>query len=69
MAEEDIISQLEALEQDPSMITESIYSPAACDYPDNQMPFAQVHLNYLRKHKKVDPRQYLSNLRIMIKKR
>lgn len=69
MAEEDIISQLEAFEADPTMITESLYSPSACDYPDNQMPFKEVHLAYLRKHKNVNPRQYLSNLRIMIKKR
>lgn len=69
MAEEDIISQLESYEADPSMITESLYSPTADEYKDNRMPFAQVHLTYLRKHKNVNPKHYLSNLRIMIKKR
>lgn len=69
MAEEEIISQLEAYEADPTMITESVYSPSANEHKDNKMPFTEVHLTYLRKHKNVNPQQYLSNLRIMIKKR
>lgn len=69
MAEEEIISQLESYEADPNMITASAYSPTANEYENNQMPFAEVHLAYLRKHKKVNPSQYLSNLKIMITKR
>lgn len=69
MAEEDIISQLEAYEADPTLITESVYSPTAVDYEDGRLPFSQIHLNYLKKHKHVDPKQYLSNLKIMCKKR
>jgi hypothetical protein len=61
--------QLEKMEDDPAFITKGIYSPAAGDFPDNHRPFVQVHLAYLRKHHQVDPAGYISNLRIMIKRR
>ena len=69
MAEEEIISKLESYEADPNMITASAYSPSGHEYEKNQVPFTEVHLAYLRKHKKVNAAQYLSNLKIMITKR
>ncbi len=66
---DEITSQLEAMQADPTMKTNSMYSPSAVDYPDNQLPFVQIHLAYLRKHQHVNPEHYLSNLRIIIKKR
>ena len=69
MTTEEIIAKLEELQSDPSMTTKSIYSPSAVDYPENQLPFVQVHLAYLRKNKHVDASRYISNLEIMIKKR
>ena len=69
MTVEEITSRLEEYQSDPSMITTSIYSPSADEYENNQMPFTQVHLKYLQKHKNVDPHAYLSNLKIMITKR
>ncbi len=69
MTTEEIITKLELLQNDPTMTTKSIYSPTACDYPDNQLPFVQIHLAYLRKNKHVDASRYISNLEIMIKKR
>ncbi|MFI5212386.1 MAG: hypothetical protein ACHQTE_00300 [Candidatus Saccharimonadales bacterium] len=69
MTVEEITSQLEEYEANPNMITDSIYSPSADEYADNQMPFTQVHLHYLQKHKNVNAMYYLSNLRIMITKR
>jgi len=57
------------MQNDPTMITESKYSPAAVEYKNGQLPFVEIHLTYLRKNKLVNPSQYVSNLAIMIKRR
>lgn len=69
MTLEDAQAALTAMQDDPSMITESRYSPTATEYPDNLLPFVEIHMAYLRKNKAVDPRAYISNLEIMIKRR
>jgi hypothetical protein len=69
MTPEEIFTKLEQMQNDPAMVTKGMYSPTAIDYPDNQLPFTQIHLAYLRKNKHVNPAQYISNLEIMIKKR
>ncbi len=69
MSEEEIITRLKVLENDPSMKSESIYSPAATEWPDSRLPFIERHLAYLRAHKTVNPEHYISNLALMIKKR
>jgi len=69
MTVDEITTKLETWQSDPKMVTKSSYSPAAVDYPDNQLPFVQIHLAYLRKHRQVNPTQYLSNLEIMIRQR
>jgi len=58
--------KLQSFEDDPKMKTEGRYSPSANDWPNNIMPFSKIHINYLSKNKSVDPRHYLSNLRLMI---
>jgi hypothetical protein len=69
MTLDEITGKLEQMQSDPSMVTKSIYSPNATEYPDNQLPFVEIHLAYLRKHHGVNPSHYLSNLQIMIKQR
>lgn len=69
MTSEEIIHELKRLQDDPTMVTKSIYSPTANDHPNNQLPFIEIHLAYLRKNKHVNPAQYLSNLEIIIKRR
>ena len=69
MTLEEITSKLEEFQANPKMVTKSMYSPTAEDYPDKQLPFVQIHLAYLRKHHQVDPAHYLSNLEIMISRR
>lgn len=61
--------KLKQLENDPTMQTTGAYSPTAVDYPDQIRPFSEVHLEYLRKNKHVNPEHYISNLKIMLKKR
>jgi hypothetical protein len=46
----------------------SSYSANASLYPDGQIPFVEKHVAYLMDHPKLDPIQYLSNLRLMLKK-
>lgn len=61
--------KLTAMQNDPHMVTKSMYSPTATDYPDSLLPFVEIHLAYLRKNKSVDPTQYISNLAIMVTQR
>ena len=69
MTPEEVTSALEELQNDPSMNSSSMYSPTATQYPENQLPFVEIHLNYLRKNKHVVASRYIANLKIMIKKR
>lgn len=67
MTLEEIKDKLTSLEKNPAMKTMSRYSPTADDWPDNQLPFSEIHLAYLRKNKNVNPAHYISNLELMIK--
>jgi len=69
MTVEEVTAKLQSLQDDPSMQTSSKYSPTAPEWPDNQLPFVEIHLAYLRSHKTVNPLHYISNLELMIKKR
>lgn len=69
MLPEEVITKLNALLEDPNMITLDAYSPDAVNYPTGRISFVEQHLRYLRTHKTVDPIQYISNLELMIKKR
>lgn len=67
-ADEAMVLLLE-MEKDNGLITKDAYSPDQSRYPDGRVPFVDVHMNYLRTHKNVDPKNYLSNLRLMITSR
>jgi hypothetical protein len=69
VTDEEVTTKLLSLQNDPAFKTVSKYSPTAVDWPDNQMPFVEIHLAYLRTHKLVNPTHYISNLELMIKKR
>ncbi|HEX8390284.1 MAG TPA: hypothetical protein VF597_02600 [Candidatus Saccharimonadales bacterium] len=64
-----IFDKLNALVENPDMITNDAYSPDAVNYPSGRITFVEQQLRYLRAHKNVDPFQYVSNLELMIKKR
>lgn len=64
---DEALARLKTLEDDPTMNTAGRYSPSATDWPDNILPFREVHMAYLRKNKAVNPAHYLSNLELMIK--
>ena len=64
-----VMDELKAMLDDPDMITLDGYTPDGENYPTNRISFIEQHVRYLRAHKNVNPEQYLSNLKLMIKKR
>lgn len=66
---EEAEKRLQQLQEDPGMKTPGRYSPSASDWPNNELPFVELHMAYLRKNKHVDPEHYLSNLRLMIRRK
>jgi hypothetical protein len=67
MEDAGVLRTLQLMEQDESLKTESSYSANGVLYPDHQIPFAKKHMAYLMSHPNVNPDQYLSNLRLIIK--
>ena len=66
----EVRQKLEDMELNPLFnIRTSSYSANSKLYPDGQMPFVEKHLAYLLNHPKLDPQQYLANLRLMLKRR
>lgn len=60
---------LTAMERDISYNTESSYSANEVDHPEHNISFIDKHMHYLSEHPKVNPQQYLSNLRLMTRRR
>lgn len=60
---------LQLMVNDDSYVTETSYSTNSELYPDNQIPFVDKHMNYLNAHPSTDPKQYVSNLRLMTRVR
>ncbi len=54
---------------DNGYTTESSYNANELLYPGNDMTFVEKHMHYLSVHQKVNPEQYLSNLRLMTRVR
>ncbi len=59
---------LEAMELDKGYHTESSFTIDVIKFPDHEMPFVTTHLTYLAKHSEVNPKHYISNLRIRLRK-
>lgn len=62
---QEIISLLQHIAGSHLYNTGPSYSADAVRYPDNLIPFVDKHMNYLRVHPKLDPHQYLANIRLM----
>ena len=69
LTEDEIVARLVSMEADPNMITKPAYRANATLWPDNIIPFVDSHLEYLKSHKTVEPAHYLSNLRLMLRKK
>lgn len=66
---DDITSRLRTMLDDPALITKSMFRVDESVYPDNQMPFVDYHVAYLKQNQNINPDHYLSNLRIRIRRR
>ncbi len=69
MEETDITTALQAMETDKSLVTKSAYRANGEQWPGNRISFVQSHLVYLKSHPAVNPQHYLSNLKLMLRKK
>ena len=60
-------SALQALLDNPQYITAEGFSLDKESYPDGSIPFIDMHMLYLHRHPRMDPQQYLSNLRVKLR--
>jgi hypothetical protein len=67
--EEEILSTLNAMEDNPLFVTKSAYRANSEQWPDHRISFVNTHLAYLKSHPSVNPRHYLANLRLILKVR
>ena len=58
-----------AMVADPVYNTGTSYSTNTEAYPDNQIPFVNKHMEYLRTHPAINPSHYIANLRLITRKR
>ena len=68
MTEEEVISSLRKMRADPLLLTESVYKGNAVLWPNHRMSFIDYHLAYLKVHPALDPKHYLANLRLILRK-
>lgn len=66
---DEIKDELVLMEADSNLITMPAYRANAEVWPNNSIPFVDNHLEYLKQHPAVNPRHYLSNLKLMIRRR
>ena len=69
MEETEIVAVLRALENDPAFVTKSAYRANTLLWPNNRISFVDSHLMYLKAHPVLEPRHYISNLRLMLRKK
>lgn len=58
---------LDAMAKDKCYNTTDSYSANLARNPNNLISFTDKHMNYLNSHPKIDPGQYIANLRLMTK--
>jgi hypothetical protein len=59
---------LEDMEADKGYFTEPSFTVDIEKFPKNEKPFVMTHMDYLVKHSEVNPKHYISNLRIRLRK-
>lgn len=66
--EGEIMDALRSLESNPLYLTEPTYRGNVEKWPDHQISFVDFHLDYIRSQPALDPRHYLANLRLKLRK-
>ncbi len=59
---------LRRMEADPSFITESAYRANAERWPEHRISFIDIHMEYLNTHPQISTKDYISNLRLKLRK-
>lgn len=67
VGEEEIIAALSSMEQNPKYLTKPNYRGASERWTDNYISFVDYHINYLKIHPSLNPEQYISNLRLVLR--
>jgi hypothetical protein len=65
----DIREELQTMIASDLYNTASSYTTDTSSYPDNLMPFADKHMNYLYTHPSLDATVYLANVRLKTRDR
>lgn len=60
----EIEATLKYISSSEDYVTSSSYNPNGELYMNNSMTFLEKHMAYIRNHPKVNPEQYVSNLKI-----
>lgn len=60
---------LEGMVNDDRFCTDTTYSADETHYPDHRLPFVDKHMNYLNVHPNIQLSHYMSNLRLITKKK
>lgn len=68
VSESEIIVALRLMEASPAYLTKPSYRGSSERWTNDYTSFVDYHLNYLRLHPSLDPYQYISNLKLMLKK-
>lgn len=56
--------RLEAMDKDPTFVTNDTYRADAEKWPDHRISFVDKHIAYLRANPSINAEDYLSNLRL-----
>lgn len=65
----EIKQTLQLMTKNNSYNTAPTYSANVLRYPNNLISFVDKHMNYLNTHPSLDPRHYVSNLRLMTRRK
>jgi hypothetical protein len=69
LTEMEVREALRGMETNPTLVTQSSFRANTEKWPDNKISFVENHIAYLRLHPKTNPSHYLSNLRLMLRKK
>jgi len=69
VSKKQIVAALKLMESNPGYQTEPSNRGSSPRWTNNYISFVEYHLNYLRMYPKLDPEQYIANLRLMLSKR
>ena len=64
----EIIAALKLLESSSAYQTEPAYRGASPRWTNNYVSFVEYHINYLKMYPSLDPKKYISNLRLILRK-